>query len=840
MNVYKKVTSSCFVLVLLLSMMFQALEYATIADEGTLNGPISSLTLQTEGALVIDGTTVELFGNKTYTYVKITNSGTLIVAQKNATPGTGYLNIYARDYILIDSTSTIDAYGKGWEGGTALGVIGSDGSGPGGGQGSCSGGGSGGGGAGYGGNGGNGGASYDPTGPGGVGGLSYGLSGPLTSPPSFDDIQMGSGGGGSRYVATRPNGGGMIALKSDRIMLHGGSITANGKGDITGAGGGSGGGILIIGKDVWLDGRISANGGNGGDAAGGSMGGGGGSSGGRIKIFYETLNNDSIIITVTGGSGGFSCGPGSSGSDGQDGTIHYEQHLFVIDKPPLWQNQGQNASVVGPGDSNLLYAQGFDDFALEYAWLETNETGAWKNYMGKIQEISYNYSDTINNKAYQGSTVNACNFDFLNEYSEFTSTQYLAVASNDTNKASFNTGLLSHYPVHKFWIQINEDIDALRRLNIYWRGRDYGEGYGKALFVYENGTWIEKRADTGEETTVELSVVYDYDFSLIVNETGYIGIAVRTYMPEETYGEPYTYIQTEFVETVASRIISTYDSPQYLKRAQSSWVWSNFTWQNSSIPAGTTISWRIHYNDTSGLENATETMSFTISIVHDVAIVFAEVSGTQVYSGETVNITVTVRNEGTETETFNVTAYYNDTPIQKQVVNNLTRGSEIIVIFDWDTTGVPHGIDYTISVEASVVTGEVDTGDNFFEDSTVWVWKIEIVEVVPCDQSGNPKEIFEIGSIACFKVTLNNTGLGPQDVLITINIYDSNGATIGVASIQGPLSPGVSTFILCIPLPASANVGTATVYANAFTDWPHLGGVPYCSEMSATFQIVSP
>ena len=42
-------------------------------------------------------------------------------------------------------------------------------------------------------------------------------------------------------------------------------------------------------------------------------------------------------------------------------------------------------------------------------------------------------------------------------------------------------------------------------------------------------------------------------------------------------------------------------------------IWSNFTWQNSSIPAGWIIAWRIYANDTSGNENVTETMLFFVN-----------------------------------------------------------------------------------------------------------------------------------------------------------------------------------------------------------------------------------
>jgi hypothetical protein len=46
------------------------------------------------------------------------------------------------------------------------------------------------------------------------------------------------------------------------------------------------------------------------------------------------------------------------------------------------------------------------------------------------------------------------------------------------------------------------------------------------------------------------------------------------------------------------------------------WVWSNFTWQNVLVSEGTTVSWRIYYEDAAGNWNATDIMSFTILFNH--------------------------------------------------------------------------------------------------------------------------------------------------------------------------------------------------------------------------------
>ncbi|MFQ6068026.1 MAG: DNRLRE domain-containing protein, partial [Candidatus Bathyarchaeia archaeon] len=55
-----------------------------------------------------------------------------------------------------------------------------------------------------------------------------------------------------------------------------------------------------------------------------------------------------------------------------------------------------------------------------------------------------------------------------------------------------------------------------------------------------------------------------------------------------------------------------YSSPMDMNDASNTWIWSNFTWQNSSITEGTTVGWRIYYNDTSGNENKTVINTFYI------------------------------------------------------------------------------------------------------------------------------------------------------------------------------------------------------------------------------------
>jgi len=84
----------------------------------------------------------------------------------------------------------------------------------------------------------------------------------------------------------------------------------------------------------------------------------------------------------------------------------------------------------------------------------------------------------------------------------------------------------------------------------------------------------------------------------------------------------------------------------------------------------------------------------------------------EVYGGEKVNVTVFVKNNGTVSENFNVTAYYNDALIGTPKNVTLLADFKISLVFEWNTEGVAVG-NYTIWAEASSVPGEtIEYKDN--------------------------------------------------------------------------------------------------------------------------------
>jgi len=162
--------------------------------------------------------------------------------------------------------------------------------------------------------------------------------------------------------------------------------------------------------------------------------------------------------------------------------------------------------------------------------------------------------------------------------------------------------------------------------------------------------------------------------------------------------------------------------------------------ENVSIVENTTVSGLtngphniiVYANDTSGNVGSSE-VYFTILIVHDVAVIDVRCSSAEVYIGQIVNITVSVENEGTVPETFNVSVYADTTDIGTLTVTNLFTGNQTTLVFMWNTTSFTKG-NYTISAIANAVLGEIDTTDNAYVDSIVNIMRrpdIAVISVVP-------------------------------------------------------------------------------------------------------------
>ena len=162
------------------------------------------------------------------------------------------------------------------------------------------------------------------------------------------------------------------------------------------------------------------------------------------------------------------------------------------------------------------------------------------------------------------------------------------------------------------------------------------------------------------------------------------------------------------------------------------------------------------------------------SLIHDVAVTNITASPSIVPVGDTVNITVTAKNKGTEIETFNVTAYYDDDTIGTQTVTDLDPDMEEILSFLWDTTGITPGY-YTVAITAESVSGETDTADNLGTAQVHLInHDVAVTSVTLSPTSAN------IGENVTITVIVENQGTETETFSVKV-YYDST--EIGTANV---------------------------------------------------------
>ena len=127
---------------------------------------------------------------------------------------------------------------------------------------------------------------------------------------------------------------------------------------------------------------------------------------------------------------------------------------------------------------------------------------------------------------------------------------------------------------------------------------------------------------------------------------------------------------------------------------------------------------------------------------HDIAVLSVNPLKTIVGQGCTMNINVTVANQGDFTETFNATIYINTTSIETKQIT-LTNGASTTITYKWNTTGFAKG-NYTLWAYAWPVQDEIDTTDNTFIDGLVI---IAMPGDINADTYVNAKDAVALGKV---------------------------------------------------------------------------------------------
>jgi len=145
--------------------------------------------------------------------------------------------------------------------------------------------------------------------------------------------------------------------------------------------------------------------------------------------------------------------------------------------------------------------------------------------------------------------------------------------------------------------------------------------------------------------------------------------------------------------------------------------------------------------------------------VHNVAAISQTATPITVKQGENVTIQVILENQGTQTETFNVTCYFNNTVIDTKLVMSLASGNQSALTFDWNTTSLPVG-NYTITAlaDSSSAIAEINEEDNWCTSpATVTIEPTPVHDVAATSQVPDETSVLQ-GTTVNITVTVSNLG----------------------------------------------------------------------------------
>jgi hypothetical protein len=159
--------------------------------------------------------------------------------------------------------------------------------------------------------------------------------------------------------------------------------------------------------------------------------------------------------------------------------------------------------------------------------------------------------------------------------------------------------------------------------------------------------------------------------------------------------------------------------------------------------------------------------TFTIA-AKDIAITSVRPSKESIFAGETVNIEVTLLNRGNQSESFNVSVYFDSTIIETKEAKDIAPFVEERMSFTWQTDSVNPG-SYQISAFAPL-PGDINPSDNSFTDGIVEIKSeqpttqahdVAVLNVVPYPR------VVSVGQVVGISVTVKNKGNNTESFYVT-------------------------------------------------------------------------
>jgi len=173
-------------------------------------------------------------------------------------------------------------------------------------------------------------------------------------------------------------------------------------------------------------------------------------------------------------------------------------------------------------------------------------------------------------------------------------------------------------------------------------------------------------------------------------------------------------------------------------------VTKTFKWNTSTVETcinytikaeATILPYETNTADNTYIDGTVKVFSTDLTVTNVVA------SREWVYQGQTVNISVTVKNLGLRKESFDVKAYYDTELIGTQHVTDLPSETEVTKIFTWNTSLVTSCHNYTMTGEATIIPCEANTTNNKQVNGTI---KVRIFGDINNDDKVDMADVFEV------------------------------------------------------------------------------------------------
>ena len=403
-------------------------------------------------------------------------------------------------------------------------------------------------------------------------------------------------------------------------------------------------------------------------------------------------------------------------------NLYTDGQVVVIDMVPPSTSPiviSPNGGGIWSGTRNITWTPSTDPDPITYEIEYSYDGGTWHPLAGGISETSYQWDTTT----YQDSAnylirVSAYDGEF---YSDWDPSDSVFTIDNTAPTVTDHTPTATYVPVTTIMTaSFSEAMDKISVQNAFSISPPVA-----VSFSWSDNTLI---------FTPSSNLAYGTTYSLTIGTGSMDPAGNLLHLPynwqfntlEKPLEASFTYSPTEpVVDEIVTFNASNYDPPNGTITSYT-WDFGDGTSDSGMIVThaysaeGTyTVNLAITLSPPLGSAYATTDLAVS-PLVNDIAIIGVTVSSTSVKAGNPIFINITIINQGDSSEIFNVTVYYNSVVIDTRMDVSLGAGSTTILTFTWNTKDVAAGT-YTISAEASVVLGEIDTADNVFINGKVTV-----------------------------------------------------------------------------------------------------------------------